>query len=400
MAVRVREKDKGSGEWWVFVAHRGQRKAKKVGDKRTADKVAAEIRRQLALGDFKLAPVGPTFEVLAEEWLAKYPLVHSIRPSTAENYLSFTRRHLIPFFGRTPVTDITSEAVENFIAAKRSAGGSTRFPDRGLNARSLRTALIPLRLILQRAVKMGLLSANPAKALGRLSSTPLEGTVDPFSPAELREIFEAAHVIDPALATMYRLWVQSGMRSGEVYGLQWQDIDLERGTVIVRRTHSRDRTGPTKTGKVRTVSILHPVADDTTEWRPGSTVPARSVLSGLRRLTASIDPAAFVFGNGGSPPSRQHFDRLWHRAVRKAGVRYRVAEQFRHTFASLMLSRNAPLLYVQRMGGWSTAGVLLQVYATWVPSDFEGVLTTPAASPAHPDATRLQPRAGAAVAQA
>jgi hypothetical protein len=51
-----------------------------------------------------------------------------------------------------------------------------------------------------------------------------------------------------------------------------------------------------------------------------------------------------------------------------AQVRYRPAEQLRHTFASTLLSRNAPVLYVQQQGGWRSAAVLLQVYARWLPT--------------------------------
>src|SRR5207245_11812240 len=54
--------------------------------------------------------------------------------------------------------------------------------------------------------------------------------------------------------------------------------------------------------------------------------------------------------------------------LRAAQVRYRPAEQLRHTFASTLLSRNAPVLYVQQQGGWRSAAVLLQVYARWLPT--------------------------------
>ena len=47
-----------------------------------------------------------------------------------------------------------------------------------------------------------------------------------------------------------------------------------------------------------------------------------------------------------------------------------------------MLSRNAPLLYVQKQGGWSSATVMLKVYARWLPGP---ELT------AQPTATLLQP---------
>lgn len=57
------------------------------------------------------------------------------------------------------------------------------------------------------------------------------------------------------------------------------------------------------------------------------------------------------------------------RAAPGGKVRYRYPEQLRHTFASTMLSRNAPLLYVQQQGGWRSAAVLLRVYARWLPQE-------------------------------
>ena len=166
---------------------------------------------------------------------------------------------------------------------------------------------------------------------------------------------------------MLRLWAQSGCRAGEVSGLQWQDLDLQAGLIKVRRTWTRQRLGPTKTRRERDVSILHPVVDDTPEWRPGVTSTARSVLQGLRRLPARLDPDAFVFQRHEQPWSPTEVGRSWRRCLLAAGVRYRVPEMLRHTWASTMLSRNAPLLYVQQQGGWRSAVVLLRTYARWLP---------------------------------
>src|SRR3989454_3259375 len=154
------------------------------------------------------------------------------------------------------------------------------------------------------------------------------------------------------------VWAQSGMRAGEVCGLQWQDVDLEAGTALVQRTWSRHRLGPPKTGRARKVSFLHPVTDDTPDWRPGATSEARSAVTALRRLTIrSMDPEAFVFGRGRTPRSSMELHRAWRRVMAAAKVRYRAPEQLSHKFASTMLSRNAPLLYVQAQGGWRSASV-------------------------------------------
>jgi len=375
----------------VFVAHNGQRKAKRVGDQKAAKHVASQIRRRLAAGDFQLRRDGPSFEVLAREWLARYPVVRSIRAATIENYKSFTERHLLPFFGKLPVSAITTGDVEAFIAAKRGASGSSRFPGRPLSPSSLRVGLVALRLILDRAVAAKHLAVNPAARLARFRRVE-EDAVDPFTPAELRAIVEAAESMSRDLATWIRLWAQSGMRAGEVTALQVQDVDMERGVAVVRHTYSRERLGPTKTGRVREVSFLHPVLEDTAAWRPGATAGSRAVLTGLRRLSVrSLEPGAFLFGGGAAPISSAARIADWRRVLARAGVRYRPPQQLRHTLASILLSRNAPLLYVQRQGGWRSAAVLLRVYARWMPQDGLGEVAPmqPTATPAQPDMVTL-----------
>src|SRR5438552_3481831 len=215
-----------------------------------------------------------------------------------------------------------------------------------------------------------------------------------------RALLAAARRIDPDFAALLQVWAQSGMRAGEVCGLQWQDVDLEAGTAIVQRTWSRHRLGPPKTGPARKVSFLHPVPDDTPAWRPGSTAEARSAVTALRRLTIrSMDPEAFVFGRGRTPRSSMDLHRSWRRVMAVAKVRYRAPEQLRHTFASTMLSRNAPLLYVQAQGGWRSASVLLRVYARWMPHEFNGPLAVPQpAALSQPAATPAQPKPATAVA--
>ena len=55
MGVKVREKNKGSGVWWIFIDHQGRRKAKKIGkDKRVAEQIARKVEAKLALGDMGL----------------------------------------------------------------------------------------------------------------------------------------------------------------------------------------------------------------------------------------------------------------------------------------------------------------------------------------------------------
>jgi integrase len=376
MAVKVRQRNDGS--WWIFIDHQGHRKAKKIGTgkaaKQLAERAAVKITARLLDGDLGVfeaepapAPAPPTFAEVYREWIEKYPALNAVAPTTLENHRSFADRHLLPFFGAKPITAITVAALEDFIEAKRAPGGAVRRSGKALADSSLKTGLLTLRLVLKRAARRGLIPSNPMNEL-EWRSAPRIDQVDPFRGRELQAILSAAEQLEPDFAAFLRLWAQSGCRAGEVAGLQWQDVDLNAGTIKIRRTWTRQRLGPTKTRQERDVSILHPIADDTPEWQPGVTQGALAVIHGLRRLTVrSLEPEAFVFQRRGRPWPSVEIHRAWRRVLLAASVRYRVPEQLRHTFASTMLSRNAPLLYVQQQGGWRSASVLLRTYARWMP---------------------------------
>lgn len=128
--------------------------------------------------------------------------------------------------------------------------------------------------------------------------------VDPLTPGELRSILETARKIEPDFAVLLQVAAQAGLRPGEVSGLRRSDLDWASGRLHARRSYSRGRIGPTKTRSVR--------------------------------------------------------------VLKKGQVRYRKPHALRHSFASILLSRNAPLIYVTKAGGWRSATTRLQTYAKWV----------------------------------
>ena len=385
MGVKVKE---WKGAWWVFINHKGRRRAKRCASKKAANVIADKIDAALKLGQVGILderPAGPTFEGLAYEWLKVYPVTRSVSRTTMENYESFTLRHLLPFFGPMRVAEITHKTVEAFVAEKRGPSGSLRMKGKPLAEQSLRVGLVALRLVLNRAVKDGFLPSNPAVGVVRFTRTD-EQTGDPFTGEELREGLAAATRINPTFATFLRLWAQTGMREGEMLALQQQDLDLKAGRVIVDQTFTRQRLGPPKTRRSRAVWMAHPIIEETAEWRPGITPESRRVLADLQRLPVrALNPEAFVFGID-QPWSTAYVNAEWRRVLHAAQVRYRSPEQLRHTFASTLLSRNAPPLYVQEQGGWRSAAVLFRVYARWLPSTYPGdaIQTAPAATPAQP----------------
>ena len=393
MGVVVREKTPGSNIWWVFATHQGRRRAKRVGDRAAAEAVGSQLRGRLALGDQSLLdrqstrpPSSLTFKTVVERRLKWYPGLNALRPGTFETHQSFLSTHLLPSFGSIPISDLTRRRIQELIAALRVPGASRR-TGKALTDSTLRTRLPTLKLVLDYAVEEGWITANPMAGGQRLwRAAPRPETIDPFTGRELRAILEAAAVIDHDFVALLRVWAQSGMRSGEVRGLQRGDLDHERGLVHVQRSRSLRRLGPTKTGRSRLVSFLHPVCEDVA-WEPGTTPESRSILVTLKHLTVtSLNPEQPLFVLRGRAINEPGLYNLWRRTLTKAGVRYRQPEQLRHTWASTMLSRNAPVLYVANQGGWRTPGVLFRHYTKWMPQigRQQGTVTQ-----AQPDATDI-----------
>ncbi len=66
MGVKVREKVKGSDQWWVFIAHNGRRTSRKVGSEKAALEVARKIQAKLTLGEVFLQEKKPPVPTLEE----------------------------------------------------------------------------------------------------------------------------------------------------------------------------------------------------------------------------------------------------------------------------------------------------------------------------------------------
>ncbi len=302
--------------------------------------------------------IAPLFVEIAEEALDDHAKAEKLRPSTYSNHRTFLDKHLLPHFGDQPVTveHFSRVEIRRWINEKKKS----------LKDSTLSSCLPTLRLILDHAVETNVLATNPMRGGKRLLRVEQRSEpVDPFTPEELRAILTAAGAVDPDFCTLIQIMAQTSLRPGEALALRRCDLDMTKARVHVQGTFSRGRIGPTKNRQsVRVVSLLHPICEpESRGWHPRDAGPlTKRVLAGLRSLRViSVDPEARLF-----ELRQAFFHERWTRVLAKAQVRYRKPHALRHAFASVMLSRNAPLVYVVKCGGWANANVLLSVYAHWI----------------------------------
>lgn len=146
------------------------------------------------------------------------------KPATMEAYRRVVQAHLVPALGRGRLQQLTPVQIK---AAYRALQD-----DKGLSPTTVQLVHQVLSKALSDAAHDGLLAANPA------AKVKAPARARPEMQTWTREHVMAflAHVGGERLEAMWRLFLTTGMRRGEVAALRWQDVDLERAALSVRQT--------------------------------------------------------------------------------------------------------------------------------------------------------------------
>ena len=245
------------GAWWAFINHNKKRKAKRfgVGDsaKRTAKAFAQQMQARLALGQWSFDREDvPTLREYATDWLSHYVAV-ATKPRTQERYASMLHRHVFPALGDRRLDDIEREDIRRLLekaesryetkkhVGKNRAEKVYEVEQRKYKRSTLRNILAPLREMFNQAVQDEKIVKNPAVGFGKTLSKMKDADdtgkrVQIFSEVELKHLLETAEREFPSDADLITTLAWTGMRGGEVFGLQWDDIDFKNGFIEVRRT--------------------------------------------------------------------------------------------------------------------------------------------------------------------
>ncbi len=185
-----------------------------------------------------------TLKEWLDRWLAEKE--DTLRATTVRTYRALARRHITPHLGGTELRRLQQSHVVNTMEVLRAEGS-------GSNLR--RQVLTILRAALSRAVSAGHIATNPRTNVAMPAAA--KHRIDALSLDEAREFLKAAKA--DRLFALYVVAVGTGMREGELLGLQWADVDLGNGRLQVRRAlHEVDgelALGLTKSGKGRPIVL-------------------------------------------------------------------------------------------------------------------------------------------------
>jgi integrase len=225
-------------------------------------------------------------------------------------------------FGAIVLSRLTWQDIEHLYAAMRASG---RGPD------WIRRCATVLTRALELARKRGLIDANPSKDAVRPKSVRKK----PFAPteADVRDVLKTVTAKDEELANLATVLASTGMRTGEVLGLQWSDVDLDASELHVSAAVTDGGPG---VGVVRK-------ATKRSDWRdvPLTAAAASAVRRQAERFSemfgCSPAPATYVFGVSADSVDPLRPDGLSHRWAAARGKSSLTLLDLRHYVATTML---------------------------------------------------------------
>jgi len=397
MGVRIREKVKDSGVWWLFINYKGKRSSRQIGKKAAAEKAMEHAQARLKLGQDALPKEKPAVPTLQQYWKgfeATY-LPLGVRENTMESYKRSFRIHILPELGAIPLDEITRERVKQFVSVlvqkrirlrrvekvKDEAGNiierKVTWTERPLSRSSIRIILAALCIVLNHALEDRHITSNPAARLGKYykQAKALHEEIQPLTHQEVPVFLEAARVHFPDWFQLFLCAVHTGMRSGELAGLQWGDIDFSGKFLMVRRNFTRGRIEKTKTGQIRHVDMSDVLLHELQALKCKR--QAEYLAKGKNEIPewVFLGPGNIVWEDG-KPVGRQEGqqldmqnvkNRFFLKCLEKAKLRRIRFHDLRHTFASLLIQNGESLAYVKDQLGHSSIKMTVDVYGHLVP---------------------------------
>ena len=322
---------------------------------KTQKEVAQKLRDATAAIDngTYTAPNKQTLSQWLDIWQRDY--LGGVKPFTALNYAQHVKNHLKPALGAVRLEALDTPAIQHFYNELGKPG-----KDRpALSPKTVKCIHGVLHKALQQAVAVGYLRFNPTDAceLPRVERKEIK----PLDSDDISRFIKAIH--GHCFETLFMLTLFTGMRRGEVCGLTWDCVDLERGTILINKQLQNIPGKPgeyrlvsSKNGKGRTVALAASVVEMLKRHR---------VQQNKARLRAGAlwQPGNFVFtdeiGAHLSPNTVYH---NYKRIVASIGLPDARFHDLRHSYAVAAIRSGDDIKTVQSNLGHATAAFTLDVY--------------------------------------
>jgi integrase len=303
-----------------------------------------------------------------------------LAPSTVASYQRNIRVHIDGYpIASEPLESLTDgmlTAHYRKLEASGLRGAQGQRTGQPMSARSVRYLHSILHSALKAAVKAGQIPSNPAALADAPTAKQARAPEMQSWTADETSVFLAWSAEHSHMHALWYVLATTGMRRGELLGLRWRDVDLDKGRITIRRSavpvrvygeHAAIAEGPPKSGKPRVVAIDPATVALLRAWKRDR---------GLLQLSFA-QPDAIVFGNlEGQHLGPERVTRNFGEAVARCRKEHPelpviTLHGLRHTHVSVLLSSGVPVKTVSSRVGHSSPLITMSIYAHLMDGDDE-----------------------------
>lgn len=318
--------------YYAVIPINGRRKWFKGGTKKDAERVLGEKLAEVSQGNYREIPK-MTFKTFAKLWLKTHAEIN-VKPSTLAGYEHIIEKNLIPRFEHIQMSEITTGGLQVYVAERRKA----------VSGKSALNEVVIIKQMFKHAHKWGYARSNPGEYLERPKVIKPE--------IEILETREVKLMIDNA-SELYRMAfltaVLTGVRAGELWALQWGDLDWNGKRLFIRRSVWKGSFQTPKSQKaIRKIDLPDSLIPELRKWK------LRCPLSEQDLMFPSAEGNITDHDNA----RNRHFDA----ALRKAKLRHVSFHSLRHTNASLRILAGQNIKYTSTQLGHASVKITLDTY--------------------------------------
>lgn len=348
------------GTWTYYVkakiAGRVVTRSCKSKSIRVARNTVRTLQERAAQGGAVVSRSGVTVASFYPE-AQQYWKLRGIREVTRFDYEKRWKKHVSPRWGATPVQNVSTRAIQQWCDALRE----------GQSFSSVKKHLQVLRVVLERAVRAGIINQNPCTGVEVVGQTTYQMT--PLTPEQTKKLVSWVRRTrrqGEMRALQIDLLARQGLRRSEMCGLKIGDFFEQNGIywMTISRSVTRQKKALSinapKNHRSRTIAVWGDLAEALQKYMKGKSADAWLFPSATRE-DEPTDPAAFS----------QSLTRML-AAYRETGgdlpEDFSGAHDFRHTCASLLVAQNRNVFEVSRFLGHSDPSVTLRIYTHLFPA--------------------------------
>lgn len=318
--------------YYAVIALNGKRKWFRGGTKKAAQKLLTEKLNEIDNNTYREIP-NITFEKFTEHWLKTYA-EPQVKPSTYAGYKNIIEKHLTPVLKDLKLSEITTGQLQVFVADRQ----------KDVSAKTVCNEIVVIKEMFKHAHRWGYLKINPAEHLERPKLTKPD--IEILTPDEVEKLLDKAH-------THYRIafltCVLTGLRAGELWGLQWKDINWNSKQIHIRRSLWKGNfQTPKSKYSIRRVDIPDSLVQDLKRWK----------------LACPVNEYDLVFPSPEGKMSQHDnvIKRYFNKALTDAKLNHVSFHSLRHTNASMRIAVGQHNKYIQTQLGHASIMITMDIY--------------------------------------